>query len=119
MRRMSFALTTQQIRNRSKTVTRRKGWKFLKPGDRLLPVEKCMGLKKGEKHVVIGDAVLEVGSARRSLLGDITPEDCVLEGFPDMTPAEFCAMYCRANGGDDSQFCTRIEFLYVDQEPQP
>jgi hypothetical protein len=30
---MSFALTTEQIRVQKKTVTRRLGWEFLKPGD--------------------------------------------------------------------------------------
>jgi hypothetical protein len=129
MRRMSFALTTQQIRDRSKTVTRRKGWKFLKPGDRLLPVLKCMGLKKGEKHTPIGDAVLEVVSVRRQRLDRISQEGfdparghwigCAREGFPVLTPIGFCDLYCRANGGDSLQVCTRIEFRYVDLEAQP
>ena len=32
-RNMSFTLTTWQIREQTKTVTRRKGWQFLKPGE--------------------------------------------------------------------------------------
>lgn len=48
-RNMSFSLTTQQIQNRTKTVTRRKGWAFLRPGDRVWACRKCMGLKPGER----------------------------------------------------------------------
>ena len=51
MRNMSFSLTTEQIRNRTKDVTRRLGWKNLKPGEHFRAVEKCQGLKKGE-HIV-------------------------------------------------------------------
>lgn len=45
-RNMSFAMTTDQIREQSKTVTRRFGWWFLKSGDVVCGVEKAMGLKK-------------------------------------------------------------------------
>lgn len=48
-RNMSFSMTTEQIRNRTKTVTRRLGWEFLKPGDVVNAVVKAMGLKPGEK----------------------------------------------------------------------
>ena len=48
-RNMSFALTTNQVKKKEKTVTRRCGWWFLKPGDVVNAVEKSMGLKKGEK----------------------------------------------------------------------
>ena len=47
-RNMSFMLTTEQIRNRTKTVTRRLGWQFLKTGDVLNACVKCQGLKPGE-----------------------------------------------------------------------
>jgi len=53
-RLMSFALTEQQMRDQSKTVTRRRGWGFLKPGDTLYAVNKVMGFKKGEKPERIG-----------------------------------------------------------------
>ena len=49
MRNMSFSATTEQIRNGTKTVTRRLGWTFLKPGDVVMACVKCQGLKKGEK----------------------------------------------------------------------
>lgn len=48
-RNMSFSITTDQVRNREKNVTRRNGWWFLKSGDIVNAVEKTMGLKKGEK----------------------------------------------------------------------
>ena len=41
---MSFSLTTPQFRAQTKTVTRRKGWVFLNPGDHVLGIEKGMGL---------------------------------------------------------------------------
>ena len=45
-------LTKEQILARTKTVTRRLGWWFLKPGDVVWACEKCMGLKKGEKSAL-------------------------------------------------------------------
>jgi hypothetical protein len=44
---MSFSLTTQQARDKTKDVTRRLGWWFLEPGDIVQQVEKARGLKKG------------------------------------------------------------------------
>ena len=52
---MSFMLTTNQIIDETKDVTRRNGWENLKPGDRLRAVEKAMGLKKGEKQRLLRD----------------------------------------------------------------
>ena len=46
---MSFALTTEQVRNRTKTVTRRLGWATAKAGDIVQPIVKGQGLKKGER----------------------------------------------------------------------
>lgn len=53
MRHMSFFYTQDQVRAGTKTETSRKGWEFLKPGDKVMAVEKGMGLKKGEKIVRI------------------------------------------------------------------
>ena len=94
-RRMSFFLTTRQVIAREKTVTRRNvgTWTALKPGDRLIAIEKGQGLKAGEGHNVL--ALLEVVDVRVELLDDITAEDCAREGFPELTPAEFCAFYRR------------------------
>lgn len=94
-RNMSFMLTTQQIRNRTKTVTRRLGWWFLKPGDLLWACEKCQGLKKGEKMKRI--ALIQTVSSAPERLGGITQEECNKEGFPHLTPDEFVAMFIAAN----------------------
>jgi hypothetical protein len=64
---MSVALTEGAVRNHTKTVTRRLGWKFLKPGDRLTLCRKVMGRKKGEPLVRIAEVeVVKVPSLSRS-----------------------------------------------------
>lgn len=95
-RRMSFFLTKAQVLARTKTVTRRdvRTWTKLGPGDRILAVEKGQGLKPGEKHRIL--ALLEVVDVRVELLEDITADDCVREGFPDLSPAEFVDFYRRS-----------------------
>lgn len=111
MKNMSFALTTQQFRDRTKTVTRRCGWWGLKPGDRVMGVEKCQGIPKGEKIVRLGE--IEIVSVRREMLRDIRQDDCVLEGFPDMHPHNFVMMFMAANKCCDDEMINRIEFRYV------
>lgn len=116
-RNMSFSLTTDQIRNKTKTVTRRKGWSTLQPGDELTACVKCMGLKRGEKLQKL--ARLRVVSVRQEQLADMLRErfygdyEAVLEGFPKMTGAEFVAMFCKHMGGDENQKVNRIEFEYL------
>lgn len=114
MRLMSFALTTEQIRARTKTVTRRRGWLFAKPGDVVQPVVKAQGLKKGEHVEKIGGPIRFV-AVDRVVLGDISPQDVYREGFPDHTPREFVALFKKANGGGlKDQVVTRIQFEYVE-----
>ena len=117
MRLISFSLTTPQFKARTKTVTRRKGWLMLQPGDRLMAVEKGMGLKPGEKVVRLGE--IEVVSMRRELLSGMYeyPQECAREGFADWTVAQFVDLYCKANGGDQHQIVTRIEYRYVEPKP--
>ena len=110
MRNISCSHTKEQVRNRTKTVTRRLGWKNLKPGTLLRVVEKAMGLKPGEKIVPM--AVVRVTSVRREKITDITPYDCRLEGFPDLIPDEFAIFFCRTFGVDINQVVTRIEWKY-------
>lgn len=113
MRNISFMLTTEQVRNRSKTVTRRLGWKNLKPGDRLQGCVKCMGLKRGEKLQKL--AVIEVVSARQEPLAAMTDDDCTKEGFPQFDDAaQFIAMFCEHMRVDPTVNITRIEFKYVE-----
>ena len=106
-------LTTEQIQNRTKTVTRRNGWEKLKAGDHLRGVRKAMGLKKGQRQELL--AIVEVVSVTREPLSAITQEDVIREGFHDMTPAGFVDMFCDSHGGVvPSSVITRIEFRYVD-----
>lgn len=119
MRNMSFALTTDQIRDQTKTVTRRRGWLNLKAGDMVLPVKKCMGLKPGEKFEPLRGP-LRVVSVRRESLWEmwLDPEygdaECKREGFPNMTPLDFIDMFCASNKGcTRGSVVTRIEFEYV------
>jgi hypothetical protein len=109
---MSFAMTTEQIRARTKSVTRRFGWWFLKPGDELWAVEKAMGLQKGEKIERI--TLIEVVSARPESLDAITPDDCIKEGFPELTPEQFVDKLCGHYGCARNERVNRIEFKYLD-----
>ena len=110
-RNMSFQHTTEQYRNRTKTVTRRLGWLDVRIGEVLNGVEKCMGLKKGEKVVRLGQH--RVVGFRREPLDAITQEDCVKEGFPHLEPHEFVEMFARLHGCSPSETVSRIEFEYV------
>ena len=96
-RRMSCALTVDAVKDRTKTVTRRKvdSWQSLKPGDRLTLIEKGMGLKKGEKQVVLAE--VEIVSVSVIPLGRIDKAECVAEGFPEISPDEFCSMWRRSH----------------------
>lgn len=111
MRNMSFSLTTPQMRARTKTVTRRLGWWFLKPGDIVCAVEKGQGLKKGEKVVRIGP--IRILSTRRERLRDITRPDVAKEGFPGMSPNDFVWRFCNHAGCYSTQLVNRIEFEFV------
>jgi hypothetical protein len=106
----------------TKDVTRRLGWQFLKAGDLLRPVKKCMGLRPGEKLDVLRDPI-RVVSVRRELLRRLTDDldygfaECVREGFgehPDYRwPSAFVAMFCATHKGcTPDTLITRIEFSY-------
>lgn len=112
MRAMSFMLTTQQVHDRTKTVTRRLGWKFIQVGQQLRAVEKCMGLKAGQSMVEL--AIVEVVSIRTEPLHAITDEEVLLEGF-NMPASEFIEMFCKAMNCDRNQPVQRIEFKYVEE----
>lgn len=113
MRNMSFALTRDQLVDRSKTVTRRLGWERLRPGELVRAVVKAMGLRKGERVEVLG--VIRVISVRREPLSAIDRADVVREGFPAMSPAEFVAMFRSHMGCEADRLVTRIEFELVEQ----
>ncbi len=110
-RYMSFSLTTKQVRERTKTVTRRLRWKDLEPGTILNACEKGMGLKKGEKKTII--CQIRATDVRREPLDSIDQADLVKEGFFDQTPEDFIAMFTQHNKCNRDQLITRIEFEYL------
>jgi hypothetical protein len=131
---MSFALTTAQVQARTKTVTRRLGWTHATVGESAQPIEKGQGLKKGETVARIGGPIAFV-DVRRERLDRMTTDldygraECLREGFPDLTPAAFVAMFCASHRWpalyadgvlvEPSRPClpddevTRIEFEYL------
>ena len=109
-RNMSFMLTKEQIRAKTKTVTRRLGWWFLKPDDVVWACEKCMGLKKGEKVRRI--CLIQIVDTHPEPLTAITQEECAKEGFPDMTPGQFIKMFCDFDRCKPDTIVNRIEFRY-------
>ncbi len=122
MRNMSFALTTKQIMEGTKSVTRRVGWTNLRPGDMIQPVRKCMGLRPGEKLDVLRDPLTVVSVRReplRAMLDDLDYgfAECEREGFgshPDYRwPSAFVDMFCATHAGCTPEtLVTRIEFAY-------
>ncbi|MBL9102141.1 MAG: hypothetical protein JNL82_14350 [Myxococcales bacterium] len=116
-RLMSFAMTEPQLLDGSKDVTRRLGWEGLvgrataSTPVRLVGVRKAMGLKRGETHHRL--RMVLVVDARRERLDAIDADDCRREGFPELTPAQFVAMFCEAHPGcTPATIVTRIVFRH-------
>ena len=119
MRLMSFSHTTPQILDRSKTVTRRTGWRFLKPGDLVQAVEKTRGRKPGEPIRAL--AVLQIVDVRIEPLSRLrtdpryAEDELPREGFPCWSTTEFLELFCAANNLKTlAADITRIEFRYVE-----
>lgn len=116
-RLMAVSLTEQQVRDRTKTVTRRAGWRMLRAGHQLTLCRKVMGRKRGEPLERIVN--VEVVSVRRERLDAITPADVIAEGFPGMSPAEFVEFFCGTHRRcrPDTEV-SRIEWRYLEhREP--
>lgn len=121
MRLMSFALTTEQMLARTKTVTRRLGWRSLKPGTLLQAVDKAMGLGKGGHVRRLG--VIRVLSVRRERLDEMVgteygDAEAVREGYPEHSGEQFAEMFAQRLAVvreclSDVEV-TRIEFEHVD-----
>jgi hypothetical protein len=71
-----------------------------------------MGLKKGEKQVLLG-CPIRIKSISVQRLYQITPSDLVREGFPKMEGCDFIDMYCAANKCPRDHRINRIEYEYV------
>lgn len=118
-------LTTRQVREKTKDVTRRLNWLNLKVGERLQGCEKCQGRKNGEPLIKLH--VIEVVSVRRepldkllevppgpNLYTDYAIEEMRREGFPNMTPLEFVKMFRKSHKKcTQATPVTRIEFKYL------
>ena len=117
-RLMSVSLTERQVRDRTKTVTRRVGWLMLRAGDHLTLCKKVMGRRSGEELDRI--VTVEVTAVRRECLSAITAADVAAEGFLEMTPAEFVSFFCGTHKGclPESEV-TRIEWRYLDGPVSP
>lgn len=112
-RNISFKLTTEQFKNRTKTVTRRLGWKFLKKGDILMGCEQCQGIKKGE---LVRLGLIRVVDVREETLSQMTDKEAALEGFPEMSKYGFISFFLSEIKTKLGvlQPVTRIEFEYID-----
>ncbi len=115
---MSFALTTDQVRRREKTVTRRLGSQTAKAGEVRQPIVKGQGIPKGGKVERINGPIRFVDVRREKLVAMLLdPEygkaECRREGFPDLSPWQFVEMFCQHNGCDQYDEVTRIEFEYI------
>ena len=119
MNLISFMLTAEQVRTQTKTVTRRLWWSWLNRGELLQAVVKGQGLRKGERVERL--AIIRVKDVRREPLNALTggsytehaaKQECVKEGFPDLSAREFVAMFCEEMGCKPEQQITRIEFTY-------
>jgi hypothetical protein len=75
--------------------------------------KKCMGLKPGEKIERLG--LIRVISVRRERLNQITDEDVVKEGFPEMNRREFIRFFVKEMKPKQGVLepVTRIEFEYL------
>lgn len=92
-RRMSCSMTVLPVIRREKFVTRRHEdtWKTLKPGDRLVLIEKGMGLAKGARQRVLAE--VKVTAVDLVRLYEIDDAEVVLEGFPEMETTDFIEMW--------------------------
>jgi hypothetical protein len=114
MQNMSFSMTMRSVRDHTKTITRRLGWKKLKPGALVQAVEKGQGLKRGERVVKI--CVIRIISNETEPLCRISShgmDETAREGFPGMPTSEFVYKFCRANKCATDRDVQRIVFEYV------
>ena len=119
-------MTKQQVRDRTKRVTRRLNWWTNKNGNRIVQVgdvlcgcEQVQG-RRGKPLVRMG--LIKITKLRRERLG-LMCDDLVygarearLEGFPEMTGSEFVKFFCDSAGPsvNESTIVTRIEYEYLD-----
>jgi len=73
--------------------------------------EKCQGIPRGG---LVRLGPIEVISSRAERLDLITPAECALEGFPEMSPDDFIFMFIAANiNVFPETLINRIEYKYL------
>lgn len=137
-RLMAVSLTEQAVVDRRKTVTRRLGWQFLRPGQHLTLCRKVMGRRRGDGTVepIVRLATVEVIDVRSEPLNAITLDDIEAEGVPWETWGTWCdpqiiasnlepddwermcrhlwvRWFCRAQRVNPDTDVTRIEWRYI------
>lgn len=131
-RLMSVSLTEAAVVRREKTVTRRLGWRMLKPGDQLQLCRKVMGRcrQDGTVDPLVRLALVEVIDVRRERVWDITDDDIVREAVdPDLfdewwsngqpTPTSWVQWFCEQMDCRPDDEITRIEWRYLEAPPRP
>lgn len=129
-RLMAVSLTEASVMDRTKTVTRRLGWRHLRPGDRLTLCRKVMGRRRADGTVepLVRLAEVEVVDVRRDKLWAITDDEIAREAVLDQpwvevyvdsgqpTPQAWVWWYCEQFGVQPDAEVTRIEWRYLDSE---
>lgn len=113
-RRMSCSMTTDAVRSRIKTQTRRRvdTWRTLAVGDHLTLVEKAMGLPRGATQVILAEVFItgvDIVPLRPIGWDDITAEGLwdraaasmrdETPGAPLVSPGEWFAQFWLAGHG--------------------
>jgi hypothetical protein len=122
MRAISFQHTAEQVRHRTKTVTRRMGWERLAASTLLLACPKVRGVRREHREEL---AVIRAVSVRREPLrrmlddkrygrAEIRREG--FEGHPELgSPEAWVEWFCRTHKPcTPDTIITRIEFIYHD-----
>lgn len=111
MRNISFSITLESFNNRTKTVTRRLGWSFLKPGDVLMGVEKAQGIKKGELKRL--HEIVKVGWQPLEQMHFYGVHEVTSEGFSSLSVDGFINMFCSKMDCTPDTMVNRIEFKHL------
>jgi hypothetical protein len=121
MRRMAFPHSATEVRERMQTVTRRVGWRFLKPDDLIQAVDQARRL--GPDEPVRELAVLRIRDVRVEPLSRLVTDaryaedELPREGFPCWTRDDFIARFLRTHRLKTADVeVTRIEFEYVEPD---
>lgn len=107
--RLSFALTTEAVRKRQKTVTRRLSRpRWWREGAWFLGVDKIR--QAGAQ----GLCIARCGPPNYEPLGAISQSEVDREGFPNTTPEGFCAMFRNKMPRSWDGWVWRLPFSYLE-----